>query len=123
VAPAVEGTVVSFLADFGIGLGAAGILSTAPSYPLATQHDVRNMAVRVLNGIVGTPGGAVTFELLRNGSPVPGFVAVFTVGGPVGNQLIHAGPVSFAEGSRLDLRATATGVTAPVNVSASIGIE
>lgn len=123
VAPAVEGVVTSFLADFGVGLGVAGILSTAPSYPLAIAHSVRNLAVRVIDGIIGLPGGSVTFELLRNGNPVPGFLAVYTVGGPIGNQIILAGPEAFSVGDRIDIRATAIGVTVPVDVSATIGIE
>jgi hypothetical protein len=81
------------------------------------------MAVRVITGLVGGPGGSVTFELLQNGVPVPGFVAVFVVGGLIGNQVVIAGPVLFSEGSRLDLRATAVGLTSLVDVSATLGIE
>lgn len=123
VAPAVEGSVVSFLADWGVGLGIGSVISTAPAYPLAVQHDVRNLAVRVLGAIVGLPGGTIVFELLRNGVPVPGFSITFTVGGPVGNQVVIVGPVTFFIGDRLDLQATATGITAAVDVSATIGIE
>jgi hypothetical protein len=124
VAPASEGgSVDSFLADFGVGLGAGDVLSLAPSYPIAVQHNVRNLAVRVLNTILGTPGGSVVFDLLRNGNPVAGFEITFPVGGLIGNQVVIAGPTTFLVGDRLDLRARATGVTAPVNVSATIGVE
>jgi hypothetical protein len=123
VAPATEGFVDSFFADFGTGLGNAGILGLAPSYPFAVTHDVRNLAVRVITALIGDPTGEITFDLLRNGSPVPGFSLSFFVGGPAGNQLAVAGPVTFGSGDRLDLRARATGISAPVNVSATIGIE
>jgi hypothetical protein len=123
VAAAPTTPAVSFLTDFGVGLGAAGVIRESPAYPFAVDHNVRNLAVRVLTQLNGAPGGSITFELLRNGAPVPGFVAVFVVGGLIGNQVITAGPTLFSEGSRLDLRATAVGITNLVDVSATIGIE
>lgn len=124
VAPTVDVNVQSFLADWGTGHGAGGILDTAPSYPFAVAHSVRNLAVRVLDAaIIGNPGGSVIFELLQNGAPVPGFLVAFTVGGLTGNQIAIAGPVLFNQGDRIDLRATASQIIVPVNVSATIGIE
>lgn len=114
---------VSYLTDFGVGRGAAGVLSEAPSYPFAVAHDVRNLAVRVITPLVGSPGGAILFELLQNGTVVPGFNIVFLVGGSIGNQVVIAGPAPFSEGSRLDLRATAAGITNFVDASATLGIE
>jgi hypothetical protein len=123
VAPSGEGVLDSFLADFGVGLGVGSVISLAPAYPIAVQHNVRNLAVRVLDTIVGNPGGTIVFDLLQNGNPVPGFEVTFTVGGPIGNKIAIAGPTTFLVGDRLDLRARATGITAPVDVSATIGIE
>ena len=104
-----------------------GVPKTADTLSVA---DVRHVfetssdasAVRDCVRVLGT-GGSITFELLRNGTAVPGFIAVFVVGGLIGNQVIIAGPALFSQGDRLDLRATADGISNLVDVSATIGIE
>jgi hypothetical protein len=115
--------VISFLADWGVGRGAGAVLSEAPNYPVAVDHVVRNLAVRVITPIIGAAGGFVLFDLAQNGVQVPGFFVVFSVGGPIGTQVITAGPVLVTAGSLLDLRATAFNITSLVDASASIGIE
>lgn len=116
-----DAPVVSFLADWGVGQGAGAVLSLAPSYPFAVQHVVRNLAVRIITAVVGVPGGTIVFELLRNGTTV--LSVTYTVGDPIGNLPVAIGTETFFEGNRLDLQVTATGISEPVNVSATIGVE
>lgn len=127
VAPALElAPVVSYLEDWGIGVGVGAIISTAPRYPVAVAHNLRNMATNLLPGFV-TPiiplGGAILIELLRNGVPVPGFSITYGPG-ESGVKSVLAGPAAFAIGDTFDMRATVSGTVAvDVDVSATVGVE
>lgn len=122
VAPAPETTEVSFLADWGVGRGTAAVLqSSSPAYPFAVQRLVRNLAVRIISGVTGSPGGTLVFDLLENVSVV--FSVTWTVGDPIGNLPLVVGTQTFFPGDRMDLRVTATGITSFVDVSATVGVE
>lgn len=122
VAPAPEASVESFLADWGVGQGASAALTvSAPSYPFAVSRVVRNLAVRIISPVTGVTGGTIVFDLLRNGNPV--LSVTWTVGDLIGNLPLVSGTVTFAQGTRLDLRATANGITSAVDVSATVGVE
>ena len=124
VAPSPDPAVseVSFLADWGVGRGADAVLqSVSPAYPFAVQRVVRNLAVRILTGVAGSPGGTLVFKLLRNGNVV--FTVTWTVGDLVGNIPLVIGTETFFPGDRMDLRVTATGITSFADVSATVGVE
>ena len=116
-----EVSTVSFLADWGTGTGTSGLISAAPSYPFAVQHDIRNLAVRV-GTVVGAPGGTIVFDLLKNGSPTT-LTVTYTVGDPIGNLPVAIGLVTFLQGDQIDLRATTSGITGQTDVSATVGVE
>src|SRR4029077_1069753 len=115
--------VISYLADWGVGHGAGAVLSEPPSYPFAVDHSVRNLAVRVISPITGPAGAFITFDVVRNGTEVPGFFITFGVGEPIGTRVITVGPELFPAGSVLDLRVTAFHTTSLVDASATVGIE
>src|SRR5512143_325815 len=124
VAPSAEGPpAVSLLADWGVGKGAVGVIdaSTDLAYAFAVQRVVRNLQIRILSLPSGITGGTIVFDLLRNGSVV--LSVTWTVGDPTGNLPLVLGAVTFAQGSRLTLQATATGITSFVDVTATVGIE
>jgi len=121
VQPASEGSAQSFLADWGVGRGAAAVLSAAsPAYPFAVPRLLENLAVRLINQPTGAPGSTLVFDLLKNGIPI--FTIVWTMGDPIGNLPIAVGTNLVGQGSRLDLRVIATGITNFVDVSATVGI-
>jgi hypothetical protein len=123
VAPSDGATpVVSYLADFGVGLGLGSVISLPVSYPVAVAHDLVNMATNLVDGIALPPGTTLVFDLLQNNVPVPGFSITY-VFGELGVKAITAGPVAFAIGDTFDLQVTATGVfEAPIDVSVTVGV-
>ena len=124
-AAATEGIlpVVSYLEDFGIGLGlGAGIITTEPSYPVAIARELQNLATNLLTFVV-PPGGSILIELLKNGVAVPGF-AISYGAGETGIKTLTAGPVAYAIGDTFDLRVTTAALFAiGVDVSATVGID
>jgi hypothetical protein len=114
---------VSYLADTGSVAIGAGPVAMAPSYPVAVPRSLQNLAVNI-STLVVPPGGSFLFELLQNGSPVPGFAITYAPG-ETGIKTIVAGPEPFVVGDRFDLRATVfvTGVVELTNASATVGVE
>lgn len=115
----------SFLADEGVGFS-AGIIVVAPSYPVAVQHNFRNMATNLLRGFVVPDGGLIVIDLLQNGVAVPGFQITYGPGegGLDGRKSVIAGPVTFAIGDTFDVRVTTSGsVAVTLEMSATIGVE
>jgi hypothetical protein len=122
VAPAVEGALVTYLTDFGVGLGSGSMITTAPSYPVAVPHNLRNLSTNLLGAVVPV-GGSILVELLKNGIPVPGFTITYGPG-ENGVKSVVAGPVAFAIGDRFDIRVTASAlVLIAENLSATVGVE
>jgi hypothetical protein len=115
----------SFLADTGIGFGGS-IITVAPSYPVAVEHNLRNMATNLLAGFVVPDGGLIVIDLLKNGVAVPGFQITYGPGegGLDGRKSVLAGPVTFAIGDTFDVRVTTSGsVAVTLEMSATIGVE
>ena len=112
---------VSFLEDWGTGHGVGAVINTAPNYPVAVAHNLRNMSVNLL-GVVPLIGGALVFDLLQNGIPVPGFTIVY---GPLesGIKSVLAGPTAYAIGDTFDIRIITGANPTSINVSATVGIE
>ena len=115
---------VSYLADHGVGLGAASILLFPPSYPVSVAGSLRNLAVNIF-GFVVPQNGTILVELLQNGIPVPGF-AITYVSLETGIKTLVAGPTPYPVGSTFDLRVTVN-VEATFNptlsMSATVGLE
>lgn len=114
---------ISYLADTGSVATGAGPVATAPSYPVAATRSLRNLAVNI-STLVVPPGGSFLFELLENGTLVPGFAIAYGPG-ETGIKTVVAGPTPFVVGARFDLRATVfvTDVIELTNVSATVGVE
>jgi hypothetical protein len=114
--------VVSYLADHGSGLGGPSVLLTAQGYPVATTPNLRNLAVNLL-GFTVPSSAQLIVELLKNGSPVPGFVVTYNPG-ETGVHFVAAGPVAFAPPDTFDLRVTTINLGGVVvNLSATVGVE
>lgn len=116
----VEGTIVSYLADTGVGVGDVSVITVAPDYPVAIVRNLVNLATNVLEAI--SINGTLTIELLKNGVAVPGFVITYT-GGQSGIKTVTAGPVAFAIGDTFDLRLTASFLAVGVDVTATVGVQ
>jgi hypothetical protein len=114
---------VSYLADTGSVATGAGPVAIAPSYPVAASRSLRNLAVNISTLVVPL-GGSLLFELLQNGTPVPGFAIAYAPG-ETGIKTIVSGPAPFVVGDRFDLRATVfvADVVGLTNVSATVGVE
>lgn len=110
-------TNTSFLADRGIQNSAGNVLGLPPNYHFAVPRSVQNMTAQV--GFLN-PGASVTIDLLKNGSPVPGFSLTFVSGG---SMTAVAGPVPFAIGDLFDIRVTASGTDQIIGVSVTLGVE
>lgn len=119
--PSFETTAVSYLADVGVGAG-IGLISTAPSYPVAIAHSLVNFATNMLADFTVPASASVVFALLQNGAAVPGFAITY---GPdeFGIKTLVAGPVAYAIGDTFDVRVTVNGlISDPIDVSATVGI-
>jgi hypothetical protein len=115
--------VVSFLADFGAGLGLGNVLTTPPSYPAPVPLTLVNFATNILDGIALPADTLLVFDLLKNLLPVPGFSITYGPG-ETGVKTVLAGPIDFAIGDVFDVRASATGVfEVGLGASATVGVE
>ncbi len=124
-APAGEGgsPLASFLEDSSVGVSIGAIIAPSPAYPVAVAHDFRNMATNLFFGLVVPTGGLIVIELLRNGAAVPGFIITYG-SGESGVKSVLAGPAAFAIRDTFDIRVTTSGtIAAPVDISATIGVE
>lgn len=123
VAPAVEGLSVSFLEDWGVGTGLAGVILTAPSYPVAVAQDFLNMSTNLLGSVVPT-ASSLLFELVKNLATAPVVVASISYGPTeTGIKSVVFGPEPFAFEDTFDIRVTATGIIGAIDVSATVGVE
>jgi hypothetical protein len=116
-------TLVSYLTDTGLGLLDPGVFP--PSYPVAATRRLRNLATNLFFTVA--TGQLIVIELLRNGTPVPGFVITYGPG-ETGVKAVTAGPTVFNGApvpDTFDLRVTTTNVSndGAVNVSATVGVE
>ena len=123
-APGDEGE-VSYLEDFGVGLGIGSLITLAPSYPAPVDFAVLIMATNLLAGFVVPQNGQIRIELLKNGAPT-GFATTYVFGSGVKQFSAGGiGPTAFAGPPTMDtfdVRVTVTGITVPVNVSATLSI-
>jgi hypothetical protein len=109
---------VSYLADWGAGIGDGAILTTPPSYPVADPISIRSLATNVMGTV--PEGGSVLIELLKNGVAVPAFSIGYS--GTSGILSLSFGvPVPFAIEDTFDLRVTTQGVAGPISVTATLG--
>jgi hypothetical protein len=119
-----ESTIVSYLADSGVGVGTVPFITVAPAYPVAIARSLVNFATNVLGTVIIPPSGSIVIELLKNGVPVPGFSISYGPLGPTsGIKTVAAGPVAFAIGDTFDVRVTTTDIAAGIDVSATVGVE
>ena len=99
-----------YLADFGF-------LNLPPGYPLPTHLRLRAFTAN-LPAFVVPAGGSVTFQLLRNGAPLPGFVITYgpgTTGVMRVKSRAHLKPKDT-----LDLLVTTAALGTAVQVSAMV---
>ena len=111
----------AFLEDFN-GDGFIGFV-LRPRYPVAIDRTFRNMATNIGTFVV-PDGGTITFELLKDGSAVLGFLIVYGEG-ETGVKSVAAGPalfLGFPLPNTFDVRVTMDGVGTDVPVSATIGV-
>lgn len=120
-APALLGeTIPAYLADgLAGGLSVVDVLSVAPDYPLPASRSFSSLAIN-LRGSIIVAATTITFDLLRNGIPVPGFQIVYSgAGTATGIQIVNPALANFVAGDTLNLRATTDGLLAiPISVSA-----
>ncbi len=123
IAPTVEGLPgVSYLADWGVGIGVTAVLTFPTSYPVAAALELRNLSTNIFRFVV-PPDDSILFELLLNGVAVPGFAITYNPG-DTGVKVVFTGPVAVAIGDTLDLQVTNSGdVTDILDASATIGTE
>jgi hypothetical protein len=115
----VEGIVVSYLADTGVGVGLVPVIATPPDYPVAIARSLVNFATNVLETV--SIDGVLTITLLKNGVAVPGFVTTYT-GGQTGIKTALAGPVAYAIGDTFDVEVSSNTIAIPLDVSATVGV-
>lgn len=115
------GTLVTYLPDVGPDAVLLSSAPTATNYPLAARRTTMGLATNVF--VTLSPGQSVLFELLKNGSSVPGFSISYGSGdfGVKTNE--NAPRTTYAVGETFALRVTTSGFAgSSFGASATIGL-
>jgi hypothetical protein len=82
---------VNYLADQGVGLGAAALM-TPPAYPLAVAQSFTTLTVNCRPPLL--PGNSLQVTVLRNGIEIPSLQVTFNPGDPTVKGVVSA-PIAF----------------------------
>jgi hypothetical protein len=112
-------TTTSFLAN---NFTDGNPLSTPPSFPVATAHALKNLAVRLDSDVAD--GQSIVVQGLKNGTSVPGFLVTFT--GPLTGATVAStttAKLALAKNDTFDLRVVNDGGESEIVTALSASVD